>query len=120
VDEIRLTVPRRRDYFPVARLVVSGVGSRLELTLDGMEDLELALDALFEWAEEGEELTLEIRVGDDGLETVIGPFGAEVRDELERSGEGMTLGRILGALVEDVAIEERGGHQWVTLTKRVA
>jgi anti-sigma regulatory factor (Ser/Thr protein kinase) len=120
VDEIRLTVPRRRDYFPVARLVVSGVGSRLELTLDGMEDLELALDALFDRAEEGDELTLEIRVAEGGLETVVGPFGAAVRDELASGGEGMTLGRILGTLVDDVSIGERGGHQWVTLTKRVA
>jgi hypothetical protein len=119
VDEIRLTVPRRREYYPVARLVVSGVASRLELTLDGVEDLELALDALFDRVERGDELTIAVRVGETDFETEVGPFGADVRDELELR-EGMALGRILGTLVDRVSVDEHDGHQWVTLLKRAA
>lgn len=120
MDEIRLTVPRRRDYFTVARLVVSGIGSRLELTVDRMEDLELALDTLLDRIATGDELTIAVRVRNGGLETEVGPVGAQVGAELERGDAGMTLGRILGTLVDEVSIGQRDGEQWVTLTKRIA
>jgi hypothetical protein len=118
VDEIRLIVPPQRDFFPVVRLVVSGIGSRLELTVDRMEDLELALDSLFDRVGADADLTIALRVGNGALETEVGPFGDQVRQELAGDGEGMTLNRILGALVDDVSVGERGGQHWITLTKR--
>ena len=45
-DEIVLTLPRDREFHGVAHLVVGGLGSRLDLTIEHLEDLQLALEAL--------------------------------------------------------------------------
>ena len=43
-----------------------------------------------------------------------------VRAELENGGsDGLSLGRILSAVCDGVAIEDRDGAQWIELTKRV-
>ena len=42
-DRIRLTVPRVRTYFGVAHLVLGGVAMRQNLTLEALEDLQVAL-----------------------------------------------------------------------------
>jgi hypothetical protein len=118
VDEIRLKLPRDRAYFPVARLVLSGVGARLELTVEGLDDLELALEALLERARGDGELSIAVRVGEERIEAELGPFSERLRTELEQQ-EGVTLGRILGTLVDDVDITARNSGEWVTLHKRV-
>ncbi len=45
-DMIRLTVPYARDYQGVVRLVLAGVGARSGPSVEALEDVELALDAL--------------------------------------------------------------------------
>ena len=46
VDEIVLTIPRERSFYGVAHLVLGGLGSRQNLTLEHLEDLQLGLDSL--------------------------------------------------------------------------
>ena len=45
-DEITLTLPREPDFQSVAHLVLGGLAARLNLTLENLEDLQLALTAL--------------------------------------------------------------------------
>ena len=52
-DEIVLTLPRERRFYDVAHLVVSGLGARLNLTMDNLADLQLALDGLLPRRETG-------------------------------------------------------------------
>ncbi|HMI99348.1 MAG TPA: hypothetical protein VK488_05900 [Gaiellaceae bacterium] len=119
-DEIRLTIPRDRALYGVAHLVMSGVGIRLNLTIEHLEDLELALDAILERAEHSEEVTIALRVKDGELETAIGPLRDGVRAELEATaGEDVGLRRILDTLVDRVDIGPGDGGEWVTLTKAV-
>ena len=47
-DEITLTLPRGPEYQRVAHLVLGGLAVRLDLTIENLEDLELALDALLD------------------------------------------------------------------------
>ena len=54
-DEIVLTLPRERRFYDVAHLVVSGLGARLNLTMDNLADLQLALDGLLPRRETGGE-----------------------------------------------------------------
>ena len=82
-DEIRLTIPRDRALYSVAHLVVGGLGSRLDLTIEHLEDLQLALDAVLERARESEEVTIAVVVQDGAIETKIGPLRDGVREELE-------------------------------------
>jgi len=99
---------------------MSGVGIRLNLTIEHLEDLELALDAILERAEHSEEVTIALRVKDGEIETAIGPLRVGVRDELEATaGEDVGLRRILDTLVDRVDVAPGEGGEWVTLTKAV-
>jgi hypothetical protein len=121
-DEITLTLPAERDFFRVAHLVLGGLAVRLNLTFESLEDLQLALDGLLERDPGNGDLTVCVSVGDGVVETLVGPFEDEgrLREELERGpGEDVTLRRILDAVVDGVAFEQRDGAQWVRLTKRV-
>jgi hypothetical protein len=118
-DEISLTLPADEAFNRVAHLVLGGLAARLDLSVEHLEDLELALDALLERRRDDAEVILRVRMLDDELRTTIGPF-ASVRAELERGADGaLTLSRILGAVCDNVEITDANGSEWVELTKRV-
>ena len=119
-DEITLTIPRDRALYSVAHLVLGGLGIRLNLTIEHLEDLQLALDAVLERVGEVEHVTIAVSVSEEKIETAIGPMRDGVRDELEATeGENVGLRRILDTLVDDVELTTREGGEWVKLTKAV-
>jgi hypothetical protein len=121
-DEISLTLPAERDFFRVAHLVLGGLAVRLNLTFESLEDLQLALDGLLERDPGNGEVTVRVSVGQGVVETLVGPFldADGLRDELESEpGDGVTLRRLLDAVVDEVGLERGEGGQWVRLTKRV-
>lgn len=118
VDEIQLTLPADEAFHGVAHLVLGGLAVRLNLTFENLEDLELALDSLLERTSGGEEITLRILVTEGELRTIVGPFSS-LRDEFEQSSGDLNLRRILDAVCDSVAIEDRNGSEWVELTKYV-
>ena len=65
-DEITLTMPRDRAFYSVAHLVLGGLGIRLNLTIEHLEDLQLAVDAVLERAREEEHVTIAVSVLDGG------------------------------------------------------
>lgn len=117
--EIRLTIPGERDYFGVAHLVLGGLASRHELTIEGFEDLLLALDGLLDRSQGAAEVTLRVAVESDRIEAQVGPFAAgSLRAELDRKSEnGIGLRRLLDTVVDGFAVTERDGGEWVRLTK---
>ena len=119
-DEITLTIPRDRALYSVAHLVLGGLVIRLNLTIEHLEDLQLALDAVLERAREEEQVTIAVSVREGAIETAIGPMRDGVRDELEATeGEDVGLRRILDTLVDSVEVTPRDGGEWVKLTKAV-
>ncbi len=74
MDEIVLIIPRERPFYGVAHLVLGGLGSRLNLTLEHLEDLQLGLDSLLAQHDGQGDVTLRIRIRDGAIETEIGPF----------------------------------------------
>ncbi len=117
-DEITLTLPADVAFHPVAHLVLGGLAARLDLTIEHLEDLELALDSLLERAD-GHDVTLLVRVLDRELTASIGPFTA-IRAELDQAGgEALDLRRILATVCDRVEIVDGDEGQWVELTKRV-
>jgi hypothetical protein len=117
VDEITLTIPRASGYQTVAHLVLGGLAARLNLTLEHLEDLQLALGAvLAQGGDSSDEVTLRIRVGENQLEAVIEPIGARLLDEVERETDELGLRRVLESTVDDVQVDGDS----VRLTKRVA
>jgi hypothetical protein len=120
VDEIVLTIPHERPFYGVAHLVLGGLGTRLNLTFEHLEDLELGLDSLLAQHMGGEEVTLRIRIRDGAIETEIGPFPPALSRALEdESSDGVGLRRILDTVSDGVELGERDGAAWVTLIKQV-
>ena len=118
-DAIRLTIPGERDYFGVAHLVIGGLASRHDLTVENFEDLLLALDGLLDRTR-AEAVTLAVGVEGDEIKAEIGPFAAgTVADELERAStdKGIGLRRLLETVVDGFAVREENGGDWVRLTK---
>jgi hypothetical protein len=118
-DEITLTIPREPGFDRVAHLVLSGLAVRLNLTIENLEDLQIALDSLLERNDEGGELTVSMSVDAGELATRVGPLPLRVLDELGRGGESpgeLGLRRVLETTVDDVFID----GDWVRLTKKVA
>jgi hypothetical protein len=119
MDEIVLTIPRERAFYGVAHLVLGGLGSRLNVTLEHLEDLQLGLDSLLAQHDGHEEVTLRIRVREGTLETEVGPFPQALSTELAADSGGVGLRRILDTVSDGVEVGERDGAAWVTLTKQV-
>lgn len=118
-DAIVLTIPRDRRYHAIAHLVLGGLAARLNLTIEMLEDVQLALDALLERREGEEPVTVEVRLLDDRIETVVGPFHNEsIRSELERHGDGeLGLRRVLDTVADTYELGSRDGAYWVRLSK---
>jgi hypothetical protein len=121
-DAITLTIPRERPFHTVAHLVLGGLAARLNLTIETLADLELALDSLLERREDDEPVTVEVRLSDDRIDVAIGPFrSASIRTELEDDGEGeLGLRRVLDTVADDFELQERDGAYWVQMEKSLA
>ena len=121
-DEIALTLPRDRHFHGVAHLVVGGIAARLDVTLEDLEDLQLALDSLLRAHPGQGEVTVRFRIEDDRITTVVGPFDdAGLRGELGEPGAGtLSLGRVLETVTDSVDLAPREEGVWVEMTKTVA
>ena len=119
MDEIRITIPAERPFGAVVGLVLGGLAARYELTLDVLDDLQLALEGLLAREEDDAEVTIVLRVTDETIDASVGPFARGSVAELEEgeSGDGLGLRRLLDTVVDDVALTDREDGCWVELRK---
>jgi hypothetical protein len=117
-DEITLTIPRAGEFHRVAHLVLGGLAVRLDLTIENLEDLQLALDAILDrLGSDTSDVTVRMSLGDGALETIVGPLAPSLLDEIEREHAGeLDLRRVLESTVDDVHVD----GDFVRLTKKVA
>lgn len=120
-DQITLTIPRAPDFQRVAHLVLGGLAVRMNLTIENLEDLQIALDALLDGGADdgadGDQVTVRMSLQDHALETVVGPLSSRMIDGLARdTGDDLSLRRVLESTVDDVQVEGDS----VRLIKRVA
>jgi anti-sigma regulatory factor (Ser/Thr protein kinase) len=120
-DLINLTVPFARSYQGVVRLVLAGLGARSGLSVEDLEDVELALDALFSDARLAatETVTLEVALEQREIAIAIGPFDeSRLEAGLADAEEGAVgLARLLGATTSAYDLEGRDGGIWVRMRK---
>ena len=123
-DRIELVTPVGRAWDPVIRLVLGGIGDRLDLGFDELDDLQLAVERLLAEARFEDRVTLSFEILERSVRVRIGPIltGA-VADALQgppaKPGE-LTLGRILQTVVDSYGVEEvEDGHMVVRLEKEV-
>lgn len=109
-ESIELTLPSGREWHPVARLVLGGVGDRLNLPFEDLDDLQLAVERLLVEAAQQETVRLRIDVVDHGVRVGVGPLEERtLADALQGPdpvpGE-LTLRRILQTVVDSFGVEE--------------
>ncbi len=118
MDEIRVTMPSERPFGAVAGLVLGGVAARHGLTIDVLDDLQVALESLLDRDAQADEVTLVLRVRSETVEASVGPFDRAALAELEQdAGESLDLRRLLDTVVDDVSLADRDDGCWVELRK---
>lgn len=121
MDEFTISIPRERPFTTVAGLVLGGIAARHDVTIDVLDDLLLALDALLENDDENGEIGIALRVSNGAIEASIGPVDRATAAELEQeAGDGLGLRRLLETVVDAVSLDERDGGCWVELRKGYA
>ncbi len=122
MDEFTISIPRERPFGTVAGLVVGGIASRHDITLDVLDDLQLALDALLDHGSNGDgEVSIVVSVEAGTIGVLVGPLPDTTASELEHdAGDGIDLKRLLATVVDSVSLSKREGGSWVELRKGYA
>lgn len=106
-DQISLTIPSRTAFTGVATLVLGGIGSRLDLSYERMDDLQLAVLSVLE-ARGDDEVTVEVEAAQERVSVSVGPL-------VEGTGSDGGLTRVLDPLVDSVQTVRRDGREWLML-----
>jgi hypothetical protein len=106
-DVVTLQLPRERDFFGVVHLVLGGLGARLDLTYDVLEDMTTAIDELLGRRDAVGDITLTVRIEEAVITATVGPFSGSVAEELHGSDAELGLRRVLETSVDDVVVSER-------------
>jgi hypothetical protein len=118
-DEITLVLPAQEDFHHIAHLVTGGLGVRLELTYEQLEDLQVALDALLACRDDDGEISIGIAVDESRVRTTVGPFTDSAIADLDADGDGFGLRRVLETVSDTFEVDRRAGGAWVELSKGV-
>lgn len=117
-DTIVLRAPKRRASIPVLRVVIGGVAARHGVSVDQLDDLQLAVEMLVvEERSYSGDLVLEIRVDERGLRLSLeGLCNPEVRSLLQSQSSHrpsphiIDVRMLLEALVDSYALQEGGSE----------
>lgn len=119
-DEIVLVVPAQEDFRPIVHLVVGGLAVRLDLTMDVLEDLQVALDALLARRDDDGDVTVRVAFDEQAMRATVGPLPSAILDDFERDGNELGLRRVLETVCEAFEIDDRNGETWIELVKQTA
>ena len=122
-ERIDLEVPATLNALSTVRLVLGGLGARLDFSLDDLEDIYLATDQLLRTALDADALDrLSVKVLLDGgvLRFTAGTFkSAKLRADVTMHAEDcLDLCMLLRSTVDDVVLEDEGGAYRIVLVKR--
>jgi hypothetical protein len=106
-ETILLTIPAEDRFRSVATMVLGGIGARLELSYERMDDLQLAVSSALVAASE-ELVTMKVDAGEERVLVSVGPL-------VDGSASDRGLLLVLERLVDSVETSERDGGQWLTL-----
>lgn len=124
-ERISLEVPATLGALSTVRIVLGGLGARLDLSLEELEDLYLATEELLRAAlsaEPLERLSVEVALEDRQLRIIAGRFSSpDLRKDLDaEKARELCLGlcRLLRTTVDDVEVLDAGEAYSVVLVKR--
>jgi anti-sigma regulatory factor (Ser/Thr protein kinase) len=124
-ERIALEVPAKLSALSTVRLVLGGLGERLDFSLEDLDDLFLATDRLLQAALDAEELDhlrVDMVCGDGELQVAAGSFtSAGLRAQVAVTPGGcIDLCTLLRRLLDEVSLEEHDGSFAVVMLKRGA
>ena len=122
-ERIDLEVPATVNALSTVRMVLGGLGARLDFSLDDLEDTYLATDELLRTAlaaDDLDRLSVEVLLDDGMLRFSAGVFkSAKLRAEVTMHAEDcLDLCILLRRTVDDVLIEDEDGAYRIVLVKR--
>ena len=106
-DTIALSIPTDASFRGIPTLVLGGVGSRLDLPFERMDDLQLALLSMLD-ATAAADASVEIEAADERVAVSVGPLRPDVEADT-----GLDL--VLRRLTDGVEAGRRGGEVWLTV-----
>ena len=122
-ERIDLEVPATLSALSTVRMVLGGLGARLDFSLDDLEDIYLATGELLRTALDADaldRLRVEVLLDDDVLRFTAGTFkSARLRaDVTTHADDCLDLCMLLRSTVDDVVLEDEGGAYRIVLVKR--
>ena len=122
-ERIDLEMPATLNALSTVRMVLGGLGARLDFSLDDLDDLYLATDGLLRRALDADpldRLSVEILIDNGVLRFAAGTFkSAKLRADVTLHAEDcLDLCMLLRRTVDDVLFEDEGGAYRIVLVKR--
>jgi len=122
-ERIDLEVPATLNALSTVRMVLGGLGARLDFSLEDLEDIYLATGELLRTALDADaldRLSVEVLLDDDVLRFTAGTFkSAKLRADVTTHAEDcLDLCMLLRSTVDDVVLEDEGGAYRIVLVKR--
>ena len=109
VETVELETPVGRDWGAVVRLVLGGIGDRLGLGLDDLDDFQLAVERLLAEAGSRRSVKLEFELSEGRVRARVGPLAERALADALQGPEpppgALTLRRILSTVVDSYGVE---------------
>jgi len=117
-EEIRLVIPAEEDFRPIVHLVTGGLASRLDVTYDDLEDIQVAVEAVLALREDEGDVTVVLSAEPGIVRAEIGPFEPEVLHAIDARDGDLDLERVLETVCDTHEFESRDDGAWIELTKQ--
>lgn len=122
-ERIHLEVPATLNSLSTVRMVLGGLGARLDFSLDELEDIHLATDELLRRAlaaDAVDRLSVEVLLDGSVLRFTAGTFkSAKLRADVTIHAEDcLDLCMLLRSTVDDVLLEDEDGAYRIVLIKK--
>ena len=111
-DRVVLTLPGNPNLRGVASLVLGGIGSRIDLPYEKVDELQLAVLSVL-GACDPAIVTLEIEIDDETVVVTLGPLPD---DTVAAPGVRAVLDRLVDGVEPSRRKTETGSAEWVTLS----
>ncbi|HHV25614.1 histidine kinase [Anaerosalibacter bizertensis] len=108
-DFIKLTVPSRPDYVGVVRLTTSSIGSKIDFSIEEIEDIKVAIaEACINAMEKSETLNIEYELYKDKLIMFVENVTEKI-DSFRKDVKEKELGiLIIRSLMDEVEFTDKG------------
>jgi hypothetical protein len=110
VENVELQTPIGRDWGAVVRLVLGGIGDRLDLGIDELDDIQLAVERLLAEAGAQRSVRLAFELLDGRVRAHVGPLAegpiTEALQGPEPSPGVLNLRRILDTVLDSYGVDD--------------